>query len=393
MGIFSKSKNKKMSEKKGGYQHEPAKPFVEEKKTTTVKPEITTITTPEKPKLSEKQVQFENKPAQASKVPDPNLEFQMMYGLADVAEPLSPEVEKNVAKTLGKTTSTVSEATVTEVKPVVESKPVEIIPGGGFSSYTKKIFPKPPVKRFINKQLTIILVENTETMAREKDKVIQLVQSFAQSDLVCIINYGEKIAQSEIFEISSTEKPDISYNEMTGEKVRLFDALVKLEKLVSSNFVRITYQEAVDLLKKANVEWEFTPNYESDIAKEHEKYITEYYNAPVFITNWPKDIKAWYMKENADGRTVAAVDLEVPGAGELMGGSQREEDYDTIIKRAQSMGVDLSVVDWYLNLRKYGGCIHSGFGMGFERLIMYLTGIENIRDVIPFPRTPKNCEF
>ena len=236
MGIFSKSKNKKMSEKKGGQQHEPAKPFVEEKKTTTVKPEVTTITTPEKPKLSEKQVQFENKPAQASKVPDPNLEFQMMYGLADVAEPLSPEVEKNVAKTLGKTTSTVSEATVTEVKPVVESKPVEIIPGGGFSSYTKKIFPKPPVKRFINKQLTIILVENTETMAREKDKVIQLVQSFAQSDLVCIINYGEKIAQSEIFEISSTEKPDISYNEMTGEKVRLFDALVKLEKLVSSKY-------------------------------------------------------------------------------------------------------------------------------------------------------------
>ena len=130
-----------------------------------------------------------------------------------------------------------------------------------------------------------------------------------------------------------------------------------------------------------------------DIAKEHERYITEYFNGPVFITDWPKDIKAWYMKENSDGKTVAAVDLEVPGAGELMGGSQREEDYDTIIKRAQSMGVDLSVVDWYLNLRKYGGCIHSGFGMGFERLIMYLTGIDNIRDVIPFPRTPGNCEY
>ena len=167
----------------------------------------------------------------------------------------------------------------------------------------------------------------------------------------------------------------------------------KLTKLINSEFVRITHHDVVNILKKADVKWEFEPDYMEDIAKEHERYITEYFNGPVFITDWPKDIKAWYMKENSDGKTVAAVDLEVPGAGELMGGSQREEDYDTIIKRAQSMGVDLSVVDWYLNLRKYGGCIHSGFGMGFERLIMYLTGVDNIRDVIPFPRTPGNCEY
>ncbi len=167
----------------------------------------------------------------------------------------------------------------------------------------------------------------------------------------------------------------------------------KLTKLVNSHFTRITHHDVIDILKKADIKWEFTPDYDDDIAKEHEKYITEYFNGPVFITDWPKDIKAWYMKENEDGKTVAAVDLEVPGAGELMGGSQREEDYDKIINRAKSMGVDLNVVDWFVNLRKFGGCYHSGFGMGFERLLIYLTGVENIRDVIPFPRTPGSCDF
>jgi len=167
----------------------------------------------------------------------------------------------------------------------------------------------------------------------------------------------------------------------------------KLTKLVNSKFVRITHKETIDILKKAPIKWEFTPDYGEDIAKEHERYITEYFNGPVFITNWPKDIKAWYMKENSDGKTVAAVDLEVPGAGELMGGSERECDYDKLLLRAKSMGVDTEAVDWYLNLRKFGGCYHSGFGMGFERLIIYLTGVENIRDVIPFPRTPGSCEY
>ena len=167
----------------------------------------------------------------------------------------------------------------------------------------------------------------------------------------------------------------------------------KLTKLVKSKFTRISHHDVIDILNKADVKWEFTPSYDDDIAKEHEKYITEYFNGPVFITNWPKDIKAWYMKENSDKKTVAAVDLEVPGAGELMGGSQREDDYDKIIKRAKDMGVDLDVVDWFVNLRKFGGCYHSGFGMGFERLLIYLTGVENIRDVIPFPRTPGSCDF
>ena len=167
----------------------------------------------------------------------------------------------------------------------------------------------------------------------------------------------------------------------------------KLQKLVSSKFTRITHHDVIDILKKADVKWEFKPEYGEDIAKEHEKYITSYFNGPVFITDWPKDIKAYYMKLNPDGKTVAAVDLQVPGAGELMGGSQREDDYNKICKRCDEMGVDKKPIDWFLNLRKYGSVEHSGFGMGFERLVIYLTGVENIRDCIPFPRTPNNCDY
>ena len=187
--------------------------------------------------------------------------------------------------------------------------------------------------------------------------------------------------------------------EKCPSEIAFFDQFIekglkdKLTKLVNSKFVRISHHDVVDILNKADVKWEFTPSYEDDIAKEHEKYITEYFNGPVFITDWPKDIKAWYMKANPDNKTVAAVDLEVPGAGELMGGSQREEDYDKLVERMKEMDVLEDPVSWYLKLRQYGGCVHSGFGMGFERLLIYLTGVENIRDVIPFPRTPGNCDF
>ena len=169
--------------------------------------------------------------------------------------------------------------------------------------------------------------------------------------------------------------------------------LDKLNKLLTSHFTRISHHDVITILKEAKVEWEFAPEYGEDIAKEHEKYITEYFNGPVFITDWPKDIKAFYMKLNPDGETVAAVDLEVPGAGELMGGSQREENYDKLVKRMDELKMEKDSMDWYLNLRKFGGCPHSGFGMGFERLLIYLTGVENIRDVIPYPRTPGNCEY
>ena len=192
----------------------------------------------------------------------------------------------------------------------------------------------------------------------------------------------------------------VSYVLKEGKKeLEFFDKFVekglldKLNKLVNSKFTRITHEDVITILKKADVKWEFKPEYGEDIAKEHEKYITEYFNGPVFITNWPKDIKAFYMKQNPDGKTVAAVDLEVPGAGELMGGSQREEDYDKLVNRMKELNMPVEGMEWYLNLRKFGGCYHSGFGMGFERLLIYLTGVENIRDVIPYPRTPGNCDY
>lgn len=167
----------------------------------------------------------------------------------------------------------------------------------------------------------------------------------------------------------------------------------KLNKLLNSEFVRIDHKDVIDILKKADRKWEFEPDYGEDLAKEHEKYITEYFNGPVFVKNWPKDIKSYYMKLNPDGKTVAAVDLEVPGAGEIMGGSQREEDYEKLLKVIKERKMDADQIYWYLDLRRYGSNIHSGFGLGFERLLMYITGIENIRDVIPYPRTPKNCDF
>jgi asparaginyl-tRNA synthetase len=167
----------------------------------------------------------------------------------------------------------------------------------------------------------------------------------------------------------------------------------KLKRVTTSSFVRIDHKEAIDILKKADREWEFKPDYGEDLAKEHEKYITEYFNGPVFVKNWPKDIKSYYMKLNPDGKTVAAVDLEVPGAGEIMGGSQREENYDKLVARMNEMHINTEELYWYLDLRKYGSVIHSGFGLGFERLLMYITGMENIRDVIPYPRTPNNCDF
>ena len=183
------------------------------------------------------------------------------------------------------------------------------------------------------------------------------------------------------------------------EEINFFDQFVekglkkKLTDLVDAKFVRISHHDIVDILLKADQKWEFAPSNDDDIAKEHERYITEYFNGPVFIKDWPKDIKAYYMKVNPDNKTVAAVDLIVPVSGELMGGSQREENLDVLLKRMKDMLVEKDSIEWYLDTRRYGGCVHSGFGMGFERLIMYLTGIDNIRDVIPFPRTPKSCEY
>ena len=171
----------------------------------------------------------------------------------------------------------------------------------------------------------------------------------------------------------------------------------KLQTLLTSTCARVTHDEAITILRKAmesGWDFKFEPKYGEDTAKEHEKYLTEeYFHSPVFVYNWPKDIKAFYMYQNDDGKTVAAVDLLVPGSGELMGGSQRETRFDLLTKRMDELHISKEEMYWYVNLRKFGGCTHAGFGMGFERLLIYLTGVENIRDVIPYARTPMTCDF
>ena len=227
---------------------------------------------------------------------------------------------------------------------------------------------------------------NTKTHANE---FWMIEPEMAFCDLEGLMDIEEEMLKYVIKYVLDNAKEEIDFCDQFVEK----GLKEKLEKVISSNFVRISHHDVVDILKKANIKWEFEPSYEDDISKEHERYITEYFNGPVFIKDWPKDIKAYYMKVNPDNKTVAAVDLEVPQAGELMGGSQREENLEVLLKRMEEMHVSRKDIEWYLDTRRYGGCVHSGFGMGFERLIMYLTGVDNIRDVIPFPRTPKNCEY
>ena len=168
----------------------------------------------------------------------------------------------------------------------------------------------------------------------------------------------------------------------------------RLMGIVNADFARVTYTEAVDILKKAKKEFQYPVEWGIDLQTEHERYLTEeIYQKPVFVTDYPKDIKAFYMRLNDDGKTVAACDLLVPGVGEIIGGSQREERYDVLKQRIEEMGMDPEDYKWYLEIRKYGGVKHAGFGLGFERILMYLTGMGNIRDVMPFPRTPKSAEF
>ena len=168
----------------------------------------------------------------------------------------------------------------------------------------------------------------------------------------------------------------------------------KLKNVHESEFARITYTEAIEILSKNNKNFEYPVSWGSDLQTEHEKYLTgEVYKKPVFVYNYPKEIKAFYMRVNEDNKTVKATDLLVPGIGELCGASEREERYDVLLNRIHELGLNEKDYWWYLNLRRFGSVKHSGFGMGFDRFIMYVTGMQNIRDVIPFPRTPKNCEF
>lgn len=170
--------------------------------------------------------------------------------------------------------------------------------------------------------------------------------------------------------------------------------LDRLENLLNSDFAHITYTEAVDILKKSAANFEYPVEWGNDLQTEHERYLTEeVFKKPVFVSDYPKEIKAFYMRLNDDGKTVAAMDLLVPGVGEIIGGSQREERLDYLEKKMEEVGLKKEDYWWYLDIRKYGGTKHAGFGLGFERVIMYLSGIGNIRDVISFPRTPKNADF
>ena len=188
--------------------------------------------------------------------------------------------------------------------------------------------------------------------------------------------------------------------ENAPEEMNFFNSFVdkglldRLNHIANSDFGRVTYTEAVDLLLKSGKEFQYPVAWGIDLQTEHERYLTEeIFKKPVFVTDYPKDIKAFYMRLNDDGKTVAACDLLVPGVGEIIGGSQREERYDVLTARMAELGLKEEDYWWYLDLRKYGGVKHSGYGLGFERIIMYITGMSNIRDVLPFPRTPKTAEF
>ncbi|MEG0590794.1 MAG: asparagine--tRNA ligase [Lachnospiraceae bacterium] len=188
--------------------------------------------------------------------------------------------------------------------------------------------------------------------------------------------------------------------EQAPEEMNFFNSFVdkglleRLQNVVTSDFVRVTYTDAVEILKKHNDKFDYQVSWGTDLQTEHERYLTEeVYKCPVFVTDYPKEIKSFYMKMNEDQKTVAAVDCLVPGIGEIIGGSQREDDYDKLVKRMEEMKLNPEEYEFYLDLRKYGSTRHAGFGLGFERCVMYLTGMSNIRDVIPFPRTVNNCEF
>ena len=213
---------------------------------------------------------------------------------------------------------------------------------------------------------------------------------------VCFMNLDELMDLEEemmkyiISEILKRCPDEMNFFNSYVEK-GLFD---KLNNVLHNTYGRISYTEAIEILKKNNDKFEFPVKWGSDIQTEHERYLSEViFKKPVFVTDYPKEIKAFYMKQNEDGKTVRACDLLFPGIGEVTGGSQRETDYKKLLDRINELGLKESDYWWYLNLRRFGSVEHSGFGLGFERIMMYITGISNIRDVILFPRTPKNCEF
>ncbi len=231
--------------------------------------------------------------------------------------------------------------------------------------------------------------ENSNT-ARHAAEFWMIEPEIAFADLNDNMQLAEDMVKYVIKYVMDNAKEELEFFDSFVEK----GLLDKLNNVINSEFGKIDYTAAIEILEKNNDKFDYPVQWGTDIQTEHERYLSEkIFGKPVFVTNYPKDIKAFYMRMNEDDKTVAAMDLLVPGIGELIGGSQREERIDMLEKRMEEMGVGKEEMWWYLELRKYGGVRHSGYGLGFERLIMYLTGMGNIRDVIPFPRTPKNAEF
>ena len=207
-------------------------------------------------------------------------------------------------------------------------------------------------------------------------------------DLEGIMDIGEDVLKYVIKYVLKHAKDEMKF---LDEKVEP-GLIKKLKKVLKEPFKRVTYKECIDILKASKKDFEFTPAYGEDISKEHEKYLTEYFACPTYITMWPKELKSFYMKQKEDG-TVYGADLELPGIGEVYGMSQREDSYELLLERMQKLDMKIEDYEWYLKLRKYGTCPRSGFGIGFDRLLMYLTGIESIKDVIPYPRSHRSCDY
>ena len=234
--------------------------------------------------------------------------------------------------------------------------------------------------------------ENSNT-PRHLAEFYMIEPEMAFCDLKDDQDLAEAFLKSLVEQLLSDCRPDLEFLSKWYEP----DLFKNLESVLAGSFERISYTEAIDLLQKANRSWEFPTHWGADLQSEHERYLTEeLLKKPVIVTNYPREIKAFYMRSNDDGKTVAAMDVLVPRIGEIIGGSQREERHDVLLDKIRShagTGMKEEAYWWYLELRKFGGVEHAGFGMGFERMMMYLTGMKNIRDVIPFPRTPGNAEF
>lgn len=216
----------------------------------------------------------------------------------------------------------------------------------------------------------------------------QIEPEVAFCDLDGIMDIAEDLVKFVIKYTLDHAKDEMEYLDKYVE-VGLID---RLTKVLICEFKRVSYKECIEILQKSGKDFEFEPVYGTDIAKEHEKYLTDYFKCPFFLTMWPKELKSFYMKQMPDG-TVAGADLEMPGIGEVFGMSQREEDLDKLVSRMKELDMKIDEYEWYLKLRKYGTCERSGFGIGFERLLMFITGIDNIKDVTPYPRVHKSCDF